>query len=159
MRAELSLHEFHEPLNLRPWRGILGRRRGRMNESRVLHACLVAERPDWMRSIRRATHDEDHAGIDLVVESDIGKLFVQVKSSRTGKLEYLARRRPAKVAIVVAMDRDSQDALFRKVFGELAKLRAALVKERAPKGRPARYVPPKVRGVAGPSIVPSPACP
>ena len=34
---------------------------------------------------RSATRAEDHDGIDVVVESDVGKLFVKVKSSRTGK--------------------------------------------------------------------------
>jgi hypothetical protein len=117
----------------RPVRRILGKigsERGRGNEKRVLDACKLTERPSWMLAARRATPAEDHAGIDVVIESDVGKLYVQVKSSRGGKAAFGARRRSARIAVVVARSGDSQSALLRKVVGELAKIRAEYLKER-----------------------------
>jgi hypothetical protein len=87
-----------------------------------------------MRSVRRATKAEDHAGIDVVIESDVGKLFVQVKSSRGGKAAFLERRHSARVAIVVVHVTDSREALLRKLVGELGKIRAEYVKERRGEG-------------------------
>lgn len=118
------------PRNLAQILGKDARKRGRTNEARVLEALALATRPDWMHAIRAATKAEDHAGIDVVVESDVGKLFVQVKSSRRGKSAFLERRRTARVAIVVVQVTDSPEALLRKVIGELGKIHAEYVKER-----------------------------
>jgi len=52
--------------------------RGLESEERVLEACRLEPRPAWLRRARRATRTEDHSGIDVVVESDVGRLFVQV---------------------------------------------------------------------------------
>ena len=87
-------------------------------------------RPPWTLSVRKATEQEDHAGIDVVVESDVGKLFVQVKISRGGKAAFLERRRCARVAIVVVRVTDSPEALLRKVVGQLGRIRAEYVKQR-----------------------------
>jgi hypothetical protein len=107
-----------------------GRKRGRVSETRVLEALALASRPEWMRAVRKASHTEDHAGIDVVVESDVGKLFVQVKSSREGKVAFLERRRTARVAVVVVRVTDSPEALLAKVVGELGKIRAEYLAER-----------------------------
>jgi hypothetical protein len=112
---------------------ILGKeatKRGRVNEVRVLEALALPSRPAWMRSFRKASEEEDRAGIDVVVESDVGKLFVQVKSSRRGKAAFAERRRGARIAVVVVAVTDSPDAVLRKIVGELAKIRAEYVKQR-----------------------------
>ncbi len=97
------------PRNLAQILGKDAKKRGRTNETRVIEALALPTRPPWMRSVRRGTKAEDHAGIDVVVESDVGKLFVQVKSSRGGKAAFLERRRRARVAIVVVHVTDSPD--------------------------------------------------
>ncbi len=88
-----------DPKNIARVLGKLGHERGRANERLVLEACLLPQRPAWMKSARAGTRAEDHEGIDVVVESDVGKLFVQVKSSRTGKAAFAERRRRAHVAV------------------------------------------------------------
>jgi hypothetical protein len=40
--------------------------------------------------------------------TDVGKLFVQVKSSRGGKAAFLERRRSARIAVVVVRVTDSR---------------------------------------------------
>jgi hypothetical protein len=112
--------------------GKIGTHRGRTNEERVLHACRLASRPPWMKSARRATRAEDHDGIDVVVESDVGKLYVQVKSSRRGKAEFQERRRRARVAVVVVGSGDAPEKILARVVGQLAPLRAEYLRQRGP---------------------------
>ena len=83
-----------------------------------------------MQAVRKATRGEDHGGIDVVIESDVGKLYVQVKSSRCDKAAFQERTRRARVAIVVVHAGDSREALLRRVVGEVAKLRAEYLRER-----------------------------
>lgn len=110
--------------------GAIGKKRGKTNERLVLDALALPSRPAWIASVRKATQEEDHAGIDVVVESDVGKLFVQVKSSRRGKQEFEERRRTVRVVVVVVKANDTEEGLLRKVVGELAKVRAEYVKQR-----------------------------
>ena len=84
-----------------------------------------------MTSARAATRAEDHDGIDVVVESDVGKLFVQVKSSRTGKAAFAERRRRAHVAVVVVKSGDTLEEILRRVVGALAPKRKQYLEERA----------------------------
>jgi hypothetical protein len=114
--------------------GKIATQRGRSSERRVLEACNLTARPEWMRSARAATRVEDHDGIDVVVESDIGKLYVQVKSSRRGKAAFVERRRRARVAVVVVGVADAPEALLRKVVGQLAGIRAEYRRERKGEG-------------------------
>jgi hypothetical protein len=111
--------------------GKVANQRGRGNEKRVLDACLLAARPGWMQAARLATREEDHDGIDVVIESDVGKLYVQVKSSRRGKAAFLESDRRARVAVVVVRTGDSQEALLRKVVGGVGALRAEFLRDRA----------------------------
>ena len=76
-----------------------------------------------MMSARADTRAEDHDGIDVVVESDVGKLFLQVKSSRTGKSAFAQRRRRAHVAVVVVRAGDTLEEILRRVVGALAPVR------------------------------------
>jgi hypothetical protein len=118
------------PRNLAQMLGKDAKKRGRTNEARVIEALALPTRPAWMRAARKATKSEDHAGIDVVVESDVGKLYVQVKSSPGGKAAFLERRRSARIAIVVVHVTDSPETLLRKVVGELGKIRAEYLKVR-----------------------------
>ncbi len=111
--------------------GKLGSERGRGNERRVFEACQLPSRPKWMQAARRSTRAEDHDGIDLVIESDVGKLYVQVKSSRRGKAEFEQRRRRARVVVVMAKINDTPERLLAKVVSALAPVRKAYLEERA----------------------------
>lgn len=118
------------PRNVHVILGKIAHQRGRTSEQRVLEACQLPARPGWMKSARAATRTEDHDGIDVVVESDVGKLFVQVKSSRRGKADFEEKRRRARVAVVVVGAGDAAEKVLRKVVGELAKVRAGYLRER-----------------------------
>ena len=101
----------------------LTHQRGIESEMRVLESCRLPSRPAWMHRARRATRIEDRSGVDIVIESDVGALLVQVKSSNAGKQHF--RRRPLlSIAIVVVRAADSAEALLAKVVGELEPIRA-----------------------------------
>ena len=119
-----------DPKNIARVLGKLGSERGRANERHVLDACLLPQRPAWMTSARAGTRAEDHDGIDVVVESDVGKLLLQVKSSRTGKAAFAQRRRRARVAVVVAKSGDTLEEILRRVVGALAPVRRQYLTER-----------------------------
>jgi hypothetical protein len=101
----------------------LTHQRGIESEMRVLDACRLPSRPAWMHRARLATHMEDHSGIDVVIEADVGELLVQVKSSKLGK-EHFRPRSFLSIAIVVVRAADSAEALLAKLVGELETIRA-----------------------------------
>ena len=106
--------------------------RGRETEQRVLDACKLDARPDWMKSVRFASRDEDRAGIDVVFESDIGRLCLQVKSSMRGKAKFEERKRKARIALVVVGRHDSPATVLRRVVQALGALRARYLSEKRP---------------------------
>jgi hypothetical protein len=93
-------------------------------ENRALDACRAPCRPSWLLAARRATREEDEKGIDLVVESDVGQLQLQVKSSFHGKAKFLARRHDVRVAIVVVRPYDPEETVQSKVYSALGGMRA-----------------------------------
>lgn len=51
-------------------------------EEKAVEALLTSPIPFWIIRARRAKPEEDHKGIDIVVFTDVGKLYIQVKSSK-----------------------------------------------------------------------------
>jgi hypothetical protein len=116
----------------------LTRQRGIESEMRVLAGCHLPSRPPWMQRARLATRIEDRSGIDIVIESDVGALLVQVKSSKGGE-EHFRPRKFLSIAIVVVRPADSAEALLARVVGELEPIRARhLANAAAVRGRGAR---------------------
>ena len=83
-----------------------------------------------MKRARRASRNEDRSGIDVVIESDVGDLVVQVKSSHAGKACF--RERPLiSIAIVIARPGDTAEVLLAKVVEGLTPIRAQHLARRA----------------------------
>ena len=104
--------------------------RGRLAEERVLKACRSDSRPKWILTARFSCHAEDHAGIDIVLETDIGRLFLQVKSSRFGRERFQEVKRKDRIAVVVVKPGDNDEAVLAKVSSALGELRAQYKRER-----------------------------
>jgi hypothetical protein len=149
-----------------PGSGKRDQERGLESELRVVEACRLPTRPPWMTRVRRATRIEDHSGIDVVVESDVGTLLIQVKSSNLGKKHFRPRAFLG-IALVVVRPGDTPEALLKKVVGELEPVRAlrlqarrnwrARLVERPSPPPPARARPAKSTRAAAPPAVPRPA--
>lgn len=104
--------------------------RGSYSERLALDAATLAvERIDWMLSARAADNAEDRRGIDIVVESDVGALYLQVKSSRKAARDFNAEDRRAAWIEAVPVARDSATT-FRRIVGALTRLRARVLDRR-----------------------------
>lgn len=69
--------------------GKIGNQRGLRNEQRFFKAIAnFPEKPRWWLDVREKTPEEDQKGIDAVVTTDVGKLFLQIKSSLRGKKKF-----------------------------------------------------------------------
>ena len=97
---------------------ILGRianDRGRRAEQRA-HDAMHAHRddwPPWLGDVRPATDAEDRRGIDLVAQTDVGKLYLQVKCGSYGTKRH--RQRYPRIP-VLAVKGDKGRRLFCRVL-------------------------------------------
>ncbi len=109
----------------------IGDERGKINELKVEMAFSVPEsRPDWFKKIRKATPDEDTKGIDFIIESDVGSLFLQVKSSWAGVRQHLSANSSANIAVVIVKSGDDQQTVVKKCLEVLEYQRKKYLKFR-----------------------------
>lgn len=115
--------------NLR--QGVLSRLKGQLAEERVFRAAIgLCETYDWIFAARPANRKEDGRGIDIVVYSEWGKLYLQVKSSHSGARRYRDKRPTAKTMVVI-VDPDMDDVKVRnKTYEALCRLRRYFQKQR-----------------------------
>ena len=84
-------------------------RLGRSNEDRLWSIFLgmmnSSEKPEWLRSVRRATWKEDHfQETDFVIEThDIGTMFVNAKSSHFHANQFNQQKRSRRI-VAIPMD-------------------------------------------------------
>lgn len=103
--------------------------RGRRNEMVVEDALLTHNnRPHWLLQARGCTEDEDSRGIDVVVTTDVGEVYLQVKSSYSNAQKFRRKSRAAVVGVVVVRPTDSKDDIFNKAFDAVAKRRSEINK-------------------------------
>ncbi len=102
--------------------GLHGNARGKHHEARLLMVIEIHFRARWYVKARRATKREDQSGIDIVVESSIGPLYVQVKSSPGAAREFSYRRRRARITVVVVNERFTDLEILKNVGQKLHSL-------------------------------------
>jgi hypothetical protein len=78
--------------------------RGKESEERFFKAFTKGRwrKPSWYKSVRPATGLEDSEGYDFFINTDIGELPIQVKSSKKYVARY-RRRHPESDAIIVVV--------------------------------------------------------
>lgn len=59
------------------------------------------EPPKWFRGVRPGTEKDDHAGVDLWVDTDRGPVAVQIKTSGARAKEFAVRHKGEPIAIVI----------------------------------------------------------
>jgi hypothetical protein len=99
-------------------------------EKRALAACRDPARPEWLKTARYASRREDRQGVDIVLESDIGRLQLQVKSSEHGKERFLAERRRLRIAVVVVRPYEPDETVRANVYAAITALREHYLGER-----------------------------
>lgn len=96
--------------------------RGQRSEARLIEVVehIAKNRVSWIRSVRKATIEEDAQKIDVVVTTDVGDLLLQVKSSRAGLKKFNQAKYPH-IRCIIAHDGES---LVDEVLEKLESLRA-----------------------------------
>lgn len=110
---------------------------GEANERRVLEAFQDrALFPDWLAGVRRATNGEDARGIDVVFATrDLGKLFIQVKSSERRARDFSkAHARGTRISVVIVTHRETPESIRRSVLVLLERERAWILRKRGQNG-------------------------
>ncbi|MBI2109256.1 MAG: hypothetical protein HYT93_03720 [Parcubacteria group bacterium] len=115
--------------------GILGRMGneiGEAGEERALKACKNVSMPEWWRGIRRATYDEDTIDKkDLVISTDAGDVFIQIKSSLHKKHDYCGEERTStNVPIVHVNLKESDEEIRKKILDTVSKERHELINKK-----------------------------
>lgn len=103
--------------------GRLGQRRGRESERAALEA-ISANMPEWMTSVRAATDDEDRRGIDIVASTDVGDVYLQVKSSVGAAKDFRRDPRRRNIAVAVVRIGEPYDIVGKRCVNAIAALRA-----------------------------------
>ncbi|MDP1625225.1 MAG: hypothetical protein Q8L64_05690 [bacterium] len=111
-------------------------RKGRETEVRVLDALMERQNklPEWFHTVYPATPDQDHKGIDYVIEThDLGKVFLQVKSSehfaRRFRFKQSRRRYNRFIAVVVILEHMDNGRIVESVIRSIEKSRSLIMAE------------------------------
>ena len=107
----------------------LHRETGRKHEEDALRALQPgggAPLPPWLHSAVRGTIAEDQRGIDIVVHTDVGKLYLQIKSSWSGVRKFLARYRKGNI-IPYIVRTDDLGILRARIVARLAEERDRII--------------------------------
>lgn len=128
-RASLTDRRPMEDLTYLQQEGRRGAIKGARNEVAVVQVLSGHEKlPSWMGDVRACTEEEDERGIDVVVETDIGEIYLQVKSSYSNAQKFLRKWPQRNVGMVVIRPQDDRDTIFNKAMDAVAKQRSDVMK-------------------------------
>ncbi len=116
--------------------------KGRRNEMRVIAAFAVRtdDVPDWFFEIKKATDRLEPAGIDMVIYTDMGKVYIQVKSCERKAHEFRLEQGKGKyrkdIAVIVVLEESHNPELVRQtvIFAATVEYTKLLVKVSARRG-------------------------
>lgn len=105
--------------------------RGKDAENKVMKSFNDSDEiPEWLLGIHKGSHEEDKKGVDLWVETDVGKIKLQVKSSVRGAEEHVERNKKGDIAVVVVKEGDSLEKVFGEMVFSIKPLREKYLKKR-----------------------------
>lgn len=141
MEAELSsksrwFRRRNEHVN-----GATGARKGKRTEQRVDQILSGMTKPVWMLGHRWATAEEDCRGYDFWVETDVGDIPLQVKSSRGGWEEFKRRDEHEMTACIYLRSCTVKKHVIKHLLAELEEIRAFRLSDSLPEPDEARIDP------------------
>lgn len=113
--------------------------RGRKNEQRFLEAMKddtsSVEMPSWfIRAFHSSRREDLFEGKDATIETtDVGKLFIQIKSSYAGAQNFLKSKHSKHhffIGVIVIHDSDTIDTIRKNARKILSKLRQDVLNSR-----------------------------
>lgn len=116
LRAEVSRIQLLQ--------GHTGSEKGFLAERRVLNLISHPPKqlPIWVVDARLATKEEDGRGIDIVVSTTHGPMWIQVKSSHGAARKHAKKYPNTPIAIVVVHPTDTDRYLFDQIVSGLRSL-------------------------------------
>ncbi len=115
---------------------LAGSPRGEQQEQRLVKILSQylehdTDVPPWLHRIALGTHEQDHQGIDVVATTDVGPLFIQVKSSEIFKRHFEAEhqrhvdrgKRVPILDVIVVNDHLTDAQVLGQTLGILRRLR------------------------------------
>lgn len=96
--------------------------RGRAREEQVLTALTRSDGasfPPWFQGAERASDGDDARGIDVIVYSDVGKLFLQVKGSPKAVQEFLKKHPKGNIVPFLVHDDEYIEGLRKRLVEAL----------------------------------------
>lgn len=105
--------------------GEAARAKGVERERRALVSLDLGERPAWLRSVRKATEDEDRRGVDLLGESDVGQLKVQVKGCAAAARNFKLDPRSRDIEVVIVDEKIDDETVRVRVLEAFGRAREA----------------------------------
>jgi hypothetical protein len=113
--------------------------RGRRNKERFFEAMKAkdssVEMPKWFVRAYHASRKEDlFEGKDAIIETkDVGKLFIQIKSSYAGAQNFLKGKHckhHSFIGVIVIHDNDTNESIRTRARRILSKLRQDILEKR-----------------------------
>lgn len=110
--------------------GKLANKKGEENEDRVLETFKNAKVPDWFHNISKTI--DSFPNIDFIIKTDVGPIYLQIKSSKEGKLKFKNKlgTKSKYIACVVVKRNDDGELIRTKVVSSVGELRKIFLKER-----------------------------
>ena len=92
------------------------RSRGFQNEERFKKAIENGNgnNPTWYKGISWTTKKDDRKGIDFIVHTVFGDIFIQIKSSEAGAKKFLKKTRNFRILLLVIKS-DYKEEEIRKI--------------------------------------------
>lgn len=116
----------------------IGKKRGNDNEGRFFklfeYGKVPPDFPSWFHGIRPGTQEEDYRGIDAVAFTDVGKIFLQIKSSKSGARKFQKQQEKYRlrvwISIVIVRNIDGDSDILKKTRSVLSKARFNILERR-----------------------------
>ncbi len=103
--------------NLYKLLGEIKRSRGKKHEDRFIKAMEEGTNfPSWYRGVRKATRAQDRRQIDAICDTDVGEIYIQIKSSHSGRIKFEEKHGRSGIVCVVVNETISEDTIREKTL-------------------------------------------
>jgi len=103
---------------------------GRTKEKMALIALSRGPLPPWIKNFRRTGRSEDIEGKDLAIMTDVGLVFIQIKSSADACREFLEKERNFTVGTLMIKPTDTLDFIRANLIAVASRLRRQLLRDK-----------------------------
>lgn len=110
--------------------GRKGNLKGSIAETRavgLLSSLVEISKPGWLLDVKRAPLWLDRRGVDVIVLTDVGELYLQIKSSQAGAKKFRKKKRSLMVETVVIGPDDLDNEVKQRLVEAIQHMRRYLL--------------------------------